>query len=397
VDALRQLFAAGGHSDIQLVFVSACHSQNAAEAFVQVGVPHVVAVESESQVTDVAARSFTRAFYLALAKGKTVQEAFDIAKQAVSTSPQVGKWAKLEATKFVLLGGQGEAPHHRAIFDDVGCCGPRPIPLLANDLLPVNPEGFTGRSIQMHDTITSCMDRRLVTIAGEEGIGKTALAVAVANYISERRTGCFQRIFKDGVHFVDASGMATVEEVQAVLALKLLEEKKTPINDLLRSMKALLVIVNWRHLLERNGSARASVAELLKMLLSHNQGVKLLVTAAESLSAQGIRLEDVSEKVVRLGPLGVLDAARVFHRRAPRRIVPAELGVASQMELIRTLSRHPLMDILGGHPGRIVSAVAQLDGSTDLSQLTALLLNREGAPSATSPDHSRTGAMSVMS
>jgi len=38
IDALRQLFAAGGVCDIQLVFVSACRSRNAAEAFAQVSV-----------------------------------------------------------------------------------------------------------------------------------------------------------------------------------------------------------------------------------------------------------------------------------------------------------------------------------------------------------------------
>merc|ERR1711871_517139 len=135
VDALRELFAAGGHSDIQLVFVSACRSQYAAEAFTRVGVPHVVALKSESQVTDVAARSFTRAFYLALAKGKTVQESFDIAQQAVSTSPQVPQGVS-EAAKFVLL---GDASHSVAVFDDVGRRRPQPIPLLARDVLPVNP------------------------------------------------------------------------------------------------------------------------------------------------------------------------------------------------------------------------------------------------------------------
>ena len=59
----------------------------------EVGVPHVVAVETDSQVTDVAARSFTRAFYLALAMGKTVKGSFDIAQQAVSTSPQASSRA----------------------------------------------------------------------------------------------------------------------------------------------------------------------------------------------------------------------------------------------------------------------------------------------------------------
>lgn len=43
-----------------------------------VGVPHVIAVAANTQLADVAARVFTRHFYLALAVGKTVKESFDI-------------------------------------------------------------------------------------------------------------------------------------------------------------------------------------------------------------------------------------------------------------------------------------------------------------------------------
>lgn len=51
------------------------------QAFVEVGVPHVIAVRRNVRVSDPAAHSFTRAFYLALAVGETVRDAYDIAKQ----------------------------------------------------------------------------------------------------------------------------------------------------------------------------------------------------------------------------------------------------------------------------------------------------------------------------
>jgi len=377
VEALRELFAAGGASDIQLVFVSACRSRNAAEAFISVGVPHVVAVEAESQVTDVAARAFTRAFYLALAKGKSVQGSFDIARQAVSTSPQVPSGI-IEAAKFVLIGHED---HSLAIFDDVGACGPRPIPLLANDILPVTPEGFHGRSLAMYEAVHSCLDRRLVTIIGEPGIGKTALAIASANYISERRTGCFQGKFGDGVHFVDASDMTSVLELQNVLSLILLQEKEAPLSDLLlatRTLRALVVIVNWSSLLKAPLASKPSVEDIVKVLLTQTRGVRLLVTSGDSLSNYGIRLEGVAEKVVHLNPLSNEDAARVFFRRAPRRITPVEMGVSSPMDVIRALARHPLVvDFIQGHPGRIVDAVALLDGTTTIGELFRILSLRQ--------------------
>jgi hypothetical protein len=41
-------------------------------------VPHVIAVAGSTQLSDVAARIFTRDFYLALAVGKTIADAFSI-------------------------------------------------------------------------------------------------------------------------------------------------------------------------------------------------------------------------------------------------------------------------------------------------------------------------------
>ncbi len=68
---------------VRFVFVSACHSQAAGQAFVDAGVPHVVCVSVQSMLLDAVALTFERAFYVALAVGDTVEDAFNIAKQAV--------------------------------------------------------------------------------------------------------------------------------------------------------------------------------------------------------------------------------------------------------------------------------------------------------------------------
>jgi hypothetical protein len=80
VETLKDLCVAGG-SKLEFVFVSACHSKLAGEAFAAAGVPHVVCVKLDARLLDQAANEFTRAFYLALAVGKTVKDAFDIGKQ----------------------------------------------------------------------------------------------------------------------------------------------------------------------------------------------------------------------------------------------------------------------------------------------------------------------------
>ena len=47
---LRALLAGGMARSTRLVFLSACHSQPAAEAFIAAGVPHVVAVRAGVKV-----------------------------------------------------------------------------------------------------------------------------------------------------------------------------------------------------------------------------------------------------------------------------------------------------------------------------------------------------------
>lgn len=79
---LRELLV-GRRAGTELAFVSACHSQEAGQAFVAAGVPSVVAIKLDSKVLDKQAMHFSRVFYEALLSGKTVKEAFDNAERNV--------------------------------------------------------------------------------------------------------------------------------------------------------------------------------------------------------------------------------------------------------------------------------------------------------------------------
>ncbi|CAN0400581.1 unnamed protein product, partial [Discosporangium mesarthrocarpum] len=103
---------------LDFVFVSACHSKLAGEAFAQAGVPHVVCVKLDAEIMDVAARSFTAAFYLALAVGHTVRDSFDIGREAVAADPHVPD-SHVERNKFLLLpDSENDNAHRVAIFPD---------------------------------------------------------------------------------------------------------------------------------------------------------------------------------------------------------------------------------------------------------------------------------------
>lgn len=95
--------------------MSACHSEAAGQAFVDAGVPHVVAVKLHDKISDRASHTFTELFYSQLVNGHTVQEAFDLARQAVEVDPKI--FDRAEAKKFRLLPEDGD--HNISIFDDI--------------------------------------------------------------------------------------------------------------------------------------------------------------------------------------------------------------------------------------------------------------------------------------
>eukprot|EP01034_Spumella_vulgaris_P022664 gene22664-28808_t len=241
VPQLKSLLGAGG-LNLEFVFVSACYSKEIGEAFVKAGVAHVVCVNVDSKIQDAAAIAFTRAFYVAFLSGRTVRDSFDIAKEALKVSPYVPD-SVLEGDKFILLpdgtelldpsdpnapvlNGNGEIvdavtgaiiprpQHNKSIFvnrsvanwPSSGHCtmGPNHTDVshdLLRNRLPAPPADFEGREVVMHSLISSIFDRRLVSLVGEDGVGKTSVASCVCKYIADRK------IFADGVVFFRAKGL----------------------------------------------------------------------------------------------------------------------------------------------------------------------------------------------
>lgn len=90
----------------ECVFLSACFAETVSDAFVSVGIPHIVTVTNE-RVLDKASLAFTDTFYSALLSGKPVSESFNLGiARLVAQHPT-------ERVKFDLR-GRGE--HDKPIF-----------------------------------------------------------------------------------------------------------------------------------------------------------------------------------------------------------------------------------------------------------------------------------------
>ena len=64
-------------TNIKLVFVNACHSEPVASVFAEAGVPCVIAVQSQLQITDFIARKFANEFYHFIFDGHTIGDSFE--------------------------------------------------------------------------------------------------------------------------------------------------------------------------------------------------------------------------------------------------------------------------------------------------------------------------------
>jgi predicted ATPase/DNA-binding winged helix-turn-helix (wHTH) protein len=146
------------------------------------------------------------------------------------------------------------------------------------------------RTIGRADTIAALLDqlprRRLVTIVGTGGIGKTTVAVALAETIITA--------YEHGVRFVDLAPLSDPHFVPSALAaaLGLPIHSDDPIGSLvthLREKQMLIVLDSCEHVTE-------AAATLAEEVLSGAPGVHILATSREALRAKG-------ERVHRLSPL----------------------------------------------------------------------------------------------
>lgn len=148
--------------------------------------------------------------------------------------------------------------------------------LSSRPALPLLLTPVIGRDEAIEIIAGALTDRRLVTITGPGGIGKTTVAIATA----ERFTGHY----RDGLTFVDLSlAKSASAAVQLILQALEIGEEQDPMKalcDHLRDRDHLLILDTCEHLVE----PLAGIAELL---LSHCPSLKLLVTSREALRATG--------------------------------------------------------------------------------------------------------------
>ena len=144
---------------------------------------------------------------------------------------------------------------------------------------PIAPTSLLGRDAELAQVVAQLMQPacRLLTLVGPGGVGKTRLALAVADHLRDA--------FADGVILVDLAPISDPHLVVPAIAQTLAVEQtagRTPLHALrehLNSRRLLLVLDNFEQLLEE----APAVAELLATA----RQLKVLVTSRAALRLRG--------------------------------------------------------------------------------------------------------------
>jgi len=160
------------------------------------------------------------------------------------------------------------------------------------ELPPVKLPNRLQRMVGRADAIATVSDKlvtsRFVTIVGPGGVGKTAVAVAIAHDLLET--------FSDAAHFIDLAALSDPDLVitSLLLMLGLPAQADDPMPALLAHLqdkRMLLILDNCEHVI-------AAAAPLAAEIFQAAPQVHVLATSREALRVEG-------EQVYRLAPLGV--------------------------------------------------------------------------------------------
>jgi predicted ATPase len=210
---------------------------------------------------------------------------------------------------------------------------------------------FVGREREIDEVAATLVRARLVTLTGTGGVGKTRLAIQVAEEVAGE--------YPDGVCFVDLSALGDPTQVPGSVARALgIRERhdRTPeqvVRETLHPLDLLLVLDNCEHLLD-------ACAGLVESLLSGCPKLTVLATSRQPLGILGettwrvVPLSLPDDAGWEFGKQPPPDAVRLFVERAIAAVHTFRLTAGNAEDTIDVCRR------LDGIPLAIELAAARL-------------------------------------
>ena len=334
----------------RLAFLSACHSEGLAQALLNLGVPHVVVINAQDAVLDIAAREFATRLYASLLSGRSVAHAFEAARSAVRHQDRLESAGEgqFEAPKFKLL-PKDDPLHQQPLFEQIPAGAvtikqAQPDPTLH---IRTSNEVFVGRGSELSELSTALIkaQQRVFHIQGFGGMGKSSLAFAFGLWASQRAH------WIDGVKLVELRAFSTVEQTRLPIALALGLDPKAAESNIslavaLGRRNSLLILDDLDALLHPDDGQPKQLQELLKALLTC-ENLSILTTSRADLPS-GFNHKKLELR--RLLPPEDQRAFRAYH--------PPEHVWAEKEDLAA------LFKLLDGYPFAIKLAAHYLESAT---------------------------------
>ena len=302
--------------------------------------------------------------------------------------------------------------------------------------LPTPPADFEGREVVMHAIIRNILDRKLVSLVGEDGMGKSAVAAAICKYLLDRE------VFQDSIIYFRAKGYKTYRSFLSGLLLSLQQcscqhiinrlnnitqqqEQQQQLNNsnisnllypeeeiifsCLEPLKMLLVLDNLDEIVADYGESHTEFRLFLGRLFEQCPNMKVLIVSTDTLAMHNINVGfGIVEYSVLLGPLTLISTLRLFARLAPslsnasaRKEFISALQPARQLHVsvhsrdVNKTALHILSLFGDGHPAKIVQMACEStqEGVEQLRQTGMNIIHN----SATAAAAMMSSAMSVVS
>lgn len=247
-------------------------------------------------------------------------------------------------------------------------------PTMASHNLPPRQARLIGRQAVVEQVLQHMHEQRLITLTGPGGIGKTCVALSIAEQLIGH--------YRDGIRLLDLATLSDPLRVAPQLAalLELAPDAGDPLGPLchwLRDRHLLLVIDNCEHLID-------AVAVLCEQILRSAPQVHILTTSRERLRAEGETVQRLDGLDCPPGELPEAQAlgfaaVQLFLERVANGSEPVNLD-AHDIALASDICRH-----LEGIPLAIELAAAQV-AELGLQGLHQQLQNDPGLSIAARPD-----------